>query len=50
MRMSSVEYRLGKFLETDWKLEASKLLEERKASGEGSVSSYSLFNTYSSLK
>ncbi|KAJ6485575.1 hypothetical protein C8R45DRAFT_997083 [Mycena sanguinolenta] len=31
MRMASVEYRLGKMLEYDWRAEAAELLEERKA-------------------
>ncbi|KAJ7055068.1 hypothetical protein C8F01DRAFT_1030595 [Mycena amicta] len=37
MRMSAVEERLGRILETDWKGEAEKLLEERKRTGEGAL-------------
>src|SRR5271154_2754208 len=38
MRMSAVEGRLSAILERDWKEEATKLLEQRKISGEGDVS------------
>ncbi|KAJ6615656.1 hypothetical protein B0H10DRAFT_2040487, partial [Mycena sp. CBHHK59/15] len=35
MKISSVEYRLGKILEHDWRAEAAKVLAQRKASGQG---------------
>jgi hypothetical protein len=38
MKMSSVEHRLGKILEHDWRAEAQVLLEQRKVSEQGPVS------------
>ncbi|KAJ7758379.1 hypothetical protein B0H16DRAFT_1535994 [Mycena metata] len=35
MRMKAVEARLANILETDWKAEGAKVLDERKASGSG---------------
>ncbi|KAJ7248505.1 hypothetical protein C8J57DRAFT_1189758 [Mycena rebaudengoi] len=37
MKMSSVEHRLGKILEHDWRAEAQVLLEQRKVSEQGPI-------------
>lgn len=47
MRTSSVEYRLGKILEHDWRAEAAELLKAREAgSAQGPVSVLRAFFLY----